>query len=185
MTRAISKGTRILWQVCRGISTRPERRRWVHIFLNVVHVLTRRSQRLARSIFRKLRDRHRKYLVAADFYPAFSTREEAEKAFHIFDSDANGDLSRAEIKIKLVKTYQERRFLSRSLKDVGDALKTLNRILRFFALVILFFISLSVFGVSIGDSLSSVYTLCIAASFIFKNSASNAFDAIMFLFVSQ
>lgn len=71
------------------------------------------------------------------------------------------------------------------MRDVGAALKTLNYILLFFAFVILFFISLSVFGVQVGDSLTSVYTIGIAASFIFKNSASSAFDAIMFLFVTQ
>ena len=84
-----------------------------------------------------------------------------------------------------MKTYQERRLLSRSLKDVGEALKTLDRILLVFAFIILGFISLSVFGVQVGDSLSSMYTIGIAASFIFKSSASSAFDAIMFLFVTQ
>ncbi len=49
----------------------------------------------------------------------------------------------------------------------------------------MFFISLSVFGVQISASLTSIYSLGIAASFLFKNSASSAFDAIMFLFVMQ
>jgi small-conductance mechanosensitive channel len=71
------------------------------------------------------------------------------------------------------------------MRDVGAALKTLDYIILFFAMVILFFISLSVFGVQIGDSLTSVYSIGIAASFIFKNSASSAFDAIMFIFVTQ
>lgn len=71
------------------------------------------------------------------------------------------------------------------MRDVSMALKTLDHILLFFAFVILFFISLSVFGVEVGDSLTSVYSIGIAASFIFKNSASGAFDAIMFLFVTQ
>lgn len=81
--------------------------------------------------------------------------------------------------------YKERRFLSRSMRDVGAALKTLDYILLTFAMAILFLISLSVFGVEIGDSLTSVYSIGIAASFIFKNSASSAFDAIMFIFVTQ
>lgn len=46
-------------------------------------------------------------------------------------------------------------------------------------------VSLSVFGVAIGNSLTSVYSIGIAASFIFKNAASSAFDAIMFIFVTQ
>lgn len=71
------------------------------------------------------------------------------------------------------------------MRDVGVALKTLDRILLFFAFAILFFISLSVFGVQVDQSLTSVYTIGIGASFIFKNAASNAFDAIMFLFVTQ
>lgn len=143
------------------------------------------AKRLARSIFRRLRDKHRKYLLPSDFYPAFPTREEAEQAFKLFDKDGNGDLSRGEIKAKLVKTYQERRFLSRSLKDVGEALKTLDRILLIFACIIVAFISLSVFGVEVGSSLTSMYSIVIAASFVFKSSASRAFDAIMFLFVTH
>ena len=103
----------------------------------------------------------------------------------MFDADNNGDISRAEIKTTLLRTYKERRFLSRSMRDVSAALHSLDRILLFFAAVVLFFIALPVFNVDVGDSLTSVYTIGIAASFIFKNAASNAFDAIMFLFVTQ
>lgn len=133
----------------------------------------------------RFKDRHRRYLIPSDFYPAFPTEDTAKDAFRVFDKDNNGDISRAEIKTTLLKVYKERRFLSRSMHDVGEALKTLHRIILFFAGVILFFISLSVFGVEVGDSLTSVYSIGIAASFIFKNSASSAFDAIMFLFVTQ
>ncbi|KAF9008845.1 Mechanosensitive ion channel-domain-containing protein [Cyathus striatus] len=143
------------------------------------------AKHLARSIYMRFKDRGRNYLLPSDFYPAFATHEVAEKAFGVFDKDDNGDISRAEIKTTLLKVYKERRFLSRSLRDVSEALKTLNRILLFFAAVILFFISLSVFGVNVGDSLTSVYSIGIAASFIFKNAASSAFDAIMFLFVTH
>jgi small-conductance mechanosensitive channel len=144
-------------------------------------------QQLARSIFLKFRERssRRTYLIPSDFYPAFDTQTEAEAAFRVFDKDNNGDLSRGEMKTTVLKVYQERRSLARSMRDVGAALKTLDRILLFFALVILFFISLSVFGVEVGDSLTSVYSIGIAASFIFKNAAAKAFDAIMFLFVTQ
>lgn len=143
------------------------------------------AKRLARSIYNAFRSGTRRDLIPSDFYPAFSSREEAEKAFRVFDKDNNGDISRAEIKTTVMKIYKERRFLSRSMRDVSVALKTLDQILLFFAMVILFFISLSVFNVSVGDSLTSVYSLGIGLSFIFKNAASNAFDAIMFLFVTQ
>jgi small-conductance mechanosensitive channel len=103
----------------------------------------------------------------------------------VFDTDNNGDISRAEVRTTLLRVFKERRFLSRSMRDVGVALQTLDHILLALAMVILFFISLSVFGVSATESLTSVYSLGIAASFVFKNAASNAFDAVMFLFVTQ
>lgn len=71
------------------------------------------------------------------------------------------------------------------MRDVGEALKTLDNILLFFAGVILFFISLSVYEVNVDESLTSIYSLFIAASFFFQNTASSAFDSIMFLFVTQ
>ena len=57
----------------------------------------------------------------------------------MFDADNHGDVSRAEIKTKILKVYKERRALSRSLRDVDNALKTLDSIMIFFAMVILFF----------------------------------------------
>ncbi|KAJ7499303.1 Mechanosensitive ion channel-domain-containing protein [Mycena latifolia] len=143
------------------------------------------AKRLARSIYMRFKSPSRTYLLPADFRPAFATTEAADTAFRVFDKDNNGDLSRAEIKTTLMKVYKERRFLARSMRDVGAALKTLNQVLLVFALIIQFFISLSVFGVNVTSSLTSVYTIGIGASFIFKSAASSAFDSIMFLFVTH
>ena len=74
---------------------------------------------------------------------------------------------------------------SEEASEWRQALRSLDKVLLLFAFVIVFFISLSVFGVDVGDSLTSVYTLGIAASFIFKQTCANMFDAIMFLFVTQ
>ncbi|EJD01268.1 uncharacterized protein FOMMEDRAFT_110956 [Fomitiporia mediterranea MF3/22] len=147
---------------------------------------TQEAKRIARSIFLAFKgDKKRNYLVPEDLYPAYPSSDEALAAFRVFDIDHNGDIARVEIKRVVVRTYRERRFLSRSMRDVGEALRSLNQVLLAFALIILFFISLSVFQVNIGKSLSSVYSIGIAASFIFKNTAANLFDAIMFLFVTH
>lgn len=142
------------------------------------------AKRLAKSIYAAFRTKHN-YLTKEDLYPAYPNPEEAEEAFRIFDADNNGDVNRGEIKTTLVRVYRERRAMSKSMRDVSQALRTLNQILLFFAMVILLFISLSIFNVNVGSSLTSLYTLGIGLSFIFKNSASNAFDAVMFLFVTQ
>jgi small-conductance mechanosensitive channel len=69
--------------------------------------------------------------------------------------------------------------------DRGVALGTLNKIIFLMAMVVLFFISLSVVKINVTSSLTSLYTLGIAMSFIFRSAASSAFDSIMFLFVTQ
>jgi hypothetical protein len=78
------------------------------------------AKRLARALYQTFRSREqrRNYLLPADFEPAFDTPEEARAAFRVFDADDNGDLSRAELKTKLIKVYKERRSLSRSIRDV-------------------------------------------------------------------
>ncbi|OCB90848.1 hypothetical protein A7U60_g1871 [Sanghuangporus baumii] len=147
---------------------------------------TQEAKRVARSIYVAFKgDKRRNYLIPEDFHPAYRNHEEALEAFRVFDADHNGDISRPEIKRTIVRTYRERRFLARSMRDVGQALRSLDNVMLIAALVILFFISLSVFRVNVGTSLSSVYSLGIAASFIFKNTAKNMFDAIMFLFVTH
>ncbi|KAG8976703.1 hypothetical protein FRB90_009050, partial [Tulasnella sp. 427] len=144
------------------------------------------AKKLARNLYYAFRsDRRRQYLIPSDFYPAYATADEARDAFRVFDKDDNGDITRAEIKTSIMKVYKERRFLARSLRDVGAAVATLDRLMLCVFLIILIFIALPIFGVSIKSSFSSIYTVFIAASFIFKNAASNAFDSIMFLFVTH
>ena len=128
-------------------------------------------------------DRKRKFLIASDFHPAYSSHEEAEVAFKIFDKDGNGYISRGEMKTFVLKIYKERRFLSRSLRDVGSALKTLDKMMIVFGMIVLFFISLSVFRVSLGASLTSVYSLGLGLSFIFKNAASNVSRFFFYLHI--
>ncbi|GJJ08478.1 hypothetical protein Clacol_002696 [Clathrus columnatus] len=147
----------------------------------------REAKRLARTIYTcfKPPNQHRKYLVPSDFYSAYANHADAEAAFKVFDKDNNGDISRAEVKGTIWRAYKERRALVRSLRDAEHALRTLDWIMMVLAAIIVFFISLSIFNVAVGSSLTSFYTIGIAASFIFKNSASSAFDAVMFLFVTH
>ncbi|CAK5276129.1 unnamed protein product, partial [Mycena citricolor] len=144
------------------------------------------AKRLARTIFTALKHPSRNYLLPRDFEPAFGgSARAADAAFRVFDADNNGDLSRAEVKTTLLKMCKERRALARSMQDVGEAMATLDQLLLLGALGVQFFLSLSIFGVDIASSLSSIYTLGIGASFVFRAAASGAFDAIVFLFVTH
>ncbi|KAL7413512.1 Mechanosensitive ion channel-domain-containing protein [Mrakia frigida] len=144
------------------------------------------AKHLAKSIYIAYKGRaKRPYLLESDFSCAFETDEDTKKAFKVFDKDGNGDISRSEIKTLVLKVYKERRLLARSMQDVDQAVGSLNSILLAFGVVIIFFIALTVFGVEFGTQFASLYTILIGLSFIFKSAASNAFDAIIFIFVTH
>lgn len=144
------------------------------------------ARRLARSIFRAYRrQHHRAYLIPSDFNSAYSNPVEAKEAFEVFDEDRNGDISARELKQTIVEAYKERRFISKSLEDTSHALSQLDSIFLAVAFIILIFEAFAIFKVSIGNSLTTIYTLAIGASFIFKESAQNIFDSIIFIFVTH
>ncbi|KAN0061104.1 hypothetical protein ACQY0O_006839 [Thecaphora frezii] len=144
------------------------------------------AKRLARSIFLAYRGSHkRSYLVPSDFQVAYKDPEEAKDAFSVFDRDGNGDISQTEIKNTVLQVYKERRFLSRSMHDVNHAVGQLDGIFLALSFVIILFEALAIFNVDISKLLSTVYSLAIAFAFIFKESAANVFDSIIFIFVTH
>ncbi|KAI8457824.1 hypothetical protein BY996DRAFT_6885123, partial [Phakopsora pachyrhizi] len=144
------------------------------------------ARKLARRIYFSFKtDPSRHYLITSDFYPAFPTRELAESAFSIFDSDGNGDISRTEIKNEIFRVYKERRALAQSLQDVSHAIGKLDGIMMALGAVIFVFIALSVTGIDFAKTLTSVYTVGIAAAFIFKETAGNVFDSIIMVFCTH
>ncbi|WAQ89872.1 hypothetical protein PtA15_11A564 [Puccinia triticina] len=130
-------------------------------------------------------DSARTYLVPSDFYPAFPTHELAKEAFSIFDSAGSGNISRMEVKNEIFRAYKERRALANSLQDVGHAIGRLDRIMMAMAGIVFVFIALSIVGIDYSKALASVYTVGIAAAFIFKETAGNVFDAIIMVFCTH
>ncbi|KAJ1017765.1 hypothetical protein NDA16_005083 [Ustilago loliicola] len=144
------------------------------------------AKRLARSIFVAFRGSHkRSYLIPSDFEPAYTNPEDAKDAFSVFDRDGNGDISQSEIKNTVMQVYKERRFLSRSMQDVNHAVGQLDAIFVIVCLVIVMFEALAIFNVDIGKTLTTFYSLAIAFAFVFKESAANVFDSIIFIFVTH
>ncbi|PWN23091.1 hypothetical protein BCV69DRAFT_280704 [Microstroma glucosiphilum] len=144
------------------------------------------AKKLAKTIFTAFRGRHRRsYLILSDFEPAYSTQAEAKTAFAVFDKDGNGDISQAEIKNVVLQTYKERRFLMKAIGDTNHAVSQLDTILLVLALVVVLFEAFAIFNVDVTQTLTTFYTLGIAFAFIFKESAQNVFDSIIFIFVTH
>lgn len=81
---------------------------------------------------------------AEDLKRAFSSEEEAEAAFQMFDRDLNGDISCEEMEIACVEIGRERKAIIASLKDLDSVVGKLDDVFTFLVAiaVILIFLSL-------------------------------------------
>lgn len=126
----------------------------------------------------------RQYMVESDLYEFFNTHADAKEAFELFDTDMNGDISRHELRAGCVRIYRERKDLARSMRDMTQATGKLDIILLIFFACIWAIVVMAVFGVNVGTELMPLWSAFIAASFIFGNSAKDAFESTIFVFVT-
>ncbi|KAF8931171.1 hypothetical protein BGZ47_000203 [Haplosporangium gracile] len=145
---------------------------------------TANAKRLAKTLFYNLQT-NGEDLIVENFYPYFSTEEEARAAFTIFDKDGNGDISKREMKEKIFYVYKERKDLHTSLRDLSQAVGKLNVIFLTIVAVIWLFIILSVFGKDIVKNMLSIGSFLVALSFVFGNSLKILFENIVFLFITH
>ncbi|KAI9008953.1 Mechanosensitive ion channel-domain-containing protein [Phycomyces nitens] len=145
------------------------------------------AKALAKRIFHNIMgpESSRGSLVEADMYPFFRTHEEAANAFNLFDTDGNGDISKRELRSGCIRIYKERKNLARSMRDLSQATGKLDLILLVIFTLIWVIIVCASFGVNVGTELMPLWTAFIAASFVFGNSAKDAFEAIIFVFVTH
>jgi len=175
----------------------PIKRRFVSRLRNIVRrnndgtLLIRNSsdaKRLARMIFEFLRPSDEtQFLVLDDFKPFFGNVEQAQHAFNIFDVDKNGDISRFEIKNIIISIYKEKEDIEKSMRDSGLALKKLDGILKFLAIIIIGFVGLIMF---VGQDeyttiMISVGTVWASTMFAISGIITTIVENIIFLFISH
>ncbi|KAJ2502483.1 hypothetical protein GGH96_001012 [Coemansia sp. RSA 1972] len=139
------------------------------------------ASRLARKLFDALHG-DRDYLIVDDFLPFFEKEEDTIKAFEFFDKDNNGDISKREMRDRVILIYKERRQLLAALSDMSQVVGKLDLVLMGFALVAIIIIALMVFGLDALKSLATLGTLLLGWSFVFGGSMKNVLDCIIFLF---
>ncbi|KAI8075448.1 Mechanosensitive ion channel-domain-containing protein [Gilbertella persicaria] len=130
-------------------------------------------------------DSNRDKVIESDFYPFFRTTKEAAYAFSLFDADGNGDITKRELRSGCVRIYRERKNLTRSMRDLSQATGKLDIILMIVFVVIWVIIVCAAFGVNVGTDLMPLWSAFVAASFVFGTSAKDAFEAIIFVFVTH
>ncbi|KAJ1675409.1 hypothetical protein EV182_001323 [Spiromyces aspiralis] len=142
------------------------------------------AARLARKLFSALHGT-RNYLIVDDFLPYFDTEEDAIKAFEFFDRDGNGDISKKEMRDRVLTVYRERKALTTALHDMSQIVGKLDNMGMVMALLIIIIIALIVFALDPLKSLATLGTLFVGWSFIFGNTFKTIFECVIFLFMTH
>ena len=105
---------------------------------------TRSSEALAKRLWMSFVVEGREALYPDDIMEVLgpTRKEEAEEAFSALDNDGNGDISLDEMIMKVVEIGRERKAISASMRDVGQAIGVLDQIL----VSVLFVIVIFIFG---------------------------------------
>jgi hypothetical protein len=117
------------------------------------------AQVLARRIFEGLTKGLNDCLIVSDFYPYFSSIDEAKAAFQLFDPDGNGDVNKAEMKAAVLKIFRDRQALNKSLHSSSQAVDKLDSIFKIVAYIIIFFIALSLLSIDTTKFLTGFISL--------------------------
>ncbi|KXZ54635.1 hypothetical protein GPECTOR_4g700 [Gonium pectorale] len=89
----------------------------------------RTVKRFARALFLNLRgpDASKTSLTIDDFKPFFTGDDDmARKAFEVFDADSSGQVSRSQLRSRVVNIYTERRNMARALRDTDSIVRSLE-----------------------------------------------------------
>lgn len=106
----------------------------------------RSSEALAKRLWMSFVVEGRESLYAEDLQEVLGPdrRDEADEAFSALDQDGNGDISLDEMIMKVVEIGRDRKSISASMRDVGQAIGVLDQVL----VTVLFVICIFVFGMS-------------------------------------
>ncbi|KAI3341619.1 Mechanosensitive ion channel-domain-containing protein [Ustulina deusta] len=111
--------------------------------------------------------------------------EEAEECFDAMDTDANGDISLDEMIRKVIAIGKERKAITHSMQDIGQALGAFDKILLFIVLLLVIFVFLAFFQSSFITTLSTAGTALLSLSFIFAVTSQEILGSCIFLFVKH
>ncbi|KAG2492831.1 hypothetical protein HYH03_008986 [Edaphochlamys debaryana] len=112
-----------------------------------------------------------------------AAKEAARKAFAVFDADANGEVSRSEVRDAVVNIFKERRNMARSLKDTETIVQSLEFGIGAVIHFLFAALYLLIWGVDLLTGFSTFSATVLALTFVFGNSVKNMYESMLFLFV--
>ncbi|KDE09863.1 hypothetical protein MVLG_00261 [Microbotryum lychnidis-dioicae p1A1 Lamole] len=144
-----------------------------------------KSKQLGRRIYLSFCPPYRDSLLIEDVSRCFQNREQAERAFSIFDRDGNGDATRDEIEMAVLDIHRERLSLSRSMRDIDSAVGRLDSIVMSLWYVVSILILAGLLNASFNTMIASAGTLVLGLSWLIGTTAQEILASIILLFVKH
>ncbi|GAA5915882.1 hypothetical protein JCM5296_002522 [Sporobolomyces johnsonii] len=146
---------------------------------------TNKTKHLARRIYYSFTPSYRDGMVLADIAKCFRNREEAERAFAIFDRDLNGDATLEEVEMACLDVHRERLALSRSMRDIDSAVGRLDNIIMSLWYVISILIIAGLLDASFNTLVASAGTFILGLSWLIGTTAQEVLASSIFLFIKH
>lgn len=146
---------------------------------------TASSHTLARLFFRTFMRGDRDTLTFEDLQPAFTSVEEAEACFGVFDKDLNGDITMEEIEQVCNEIHLEKKAIAASLKDFDSVIKKLDEVFVFVIFVIAIIVFISIISNSAAAALTSAGTVVLGLAWVLQATAQEFLQSIIFVFVKH
>ncbi|GAA5862378.1 hypothetical protein JCM3774_002497 [Rhodotorula dairenensis] len=144
-----------------------------------------KTKQLARRIYYSFTPRYRDGMVLADISRCFRSREDADRAFAIFDRDGNGDATLEEIEMSCLDIHRERISLSRSMRDIDSAVSRLDSILISIWWIVAILIMLGLLNASFQTMITGAGTFILGLSWLIGTTAQEILASIIFLFIKH
>lgn len=146
---------------------------------------TQSSHTLARVFYRTFVRPGHDTITPDDLQPAFTTAEDAETCFGIFDKDLNGDISMEELEMVCNEIHLEKKAIAASLKDLDSVIKKLDKVFVFVIFVIAVVVFISILSNSAAAALTSAGTVVLGLSWLLQATAQEFLQSIIFVFVKH
>lgn len=145
------------------------------------------AEALAKRLWMSFVLENQEVLKASDIKEVFgpTRHEEAEECFAILDVDSNGDISLDEMIMRVVKIGRDRKTITASMRDVGQAIGVLDQVMVTILSVIVIFIYVAFQNKSFVTTLATAGTTLLSLSFVFAVTTQEFLGSCIFLFVKH
>ncbi|KAF8629659.1 hypothetical protein AX17_005598 [Amanita inopinata Kibby_2008] len=144
-----------------------------------------KSRLLARRLFYSFAQPGAEYFYAKDITRYFSSPEEVEHVFGLFDRDGNGDASREEMEMACLEIHREQLSLENSMRDLDSAVGRLDNILMSVYVIVAIIVLAIALEAQLATLVTGAGTLVLGLSWLIGGSLQEVLSSIIFLFVKH